>query len=700
MYVLIASFIDQKENKLIGLRFIDIDSDENNKESFDLTIEDTLADLADGSISICGVTNEDELYQLSYLASQFDIESGCLINDFRYIKLDDTTYADCLGKIYYANNPVELDNILAGRVLTEMDKEEDKSELEEENISVKEINQDDLSFYTKACGLGNYSKIALLTDKYLSKIDYGVSVEDELLKIRRAGRFLYSLPSKKIGCMNVCANRETGLYGICCISSEGEWVVLEPVYSQLETVRINTTTYIMGLKDNIWYLIDLKKKDSNILLSDIQDWFAINNADKKSGRLFIALDGNKDSGYYWYLVDKGGIKGRQIGCKMLLTDVLFAKGRSYAKLVDTVEFGDPRHGDTVIVSMKDYSMDSMLSFRRTIGQLSIPNNTNEEVVLYYNITCDATSGEIVYETDKGYKSVIRTFIEVNPDFISYLSLFYGLTPKDYSIDVKVRKHYEKRHQYTFMKVDVEVAEKVKELLTYFMNYTSAKVLSAYWNSLDMINLDVALNDLELSNFSHVCDCNDGIPLYVKILVIKNIDESSNFILLSRRKSKNIQVNTYELVQSGGYISDSLSSGVGLENILKLDVGYYPVKTNVVSQIKQEHNIKGIAPLDIVQKYKKTKFTIKHTTYRNVNTMKLVCSINRKTEEILEFSIMLKSYDGLDFKTSDVVMKKLEVDGHRDIEDVREHAKAYAKLMNESQPVLSGFYQSAFLLDVI
>lgn len=695
MYVLIASFIDQKVNKLIGLRFIDID--ENNKESFDLTVEDTLADLADGSISICGVTNEDELYQLSYLASQFDIESGLLLNDFRYIKLDDTTYADCLGKIYHAKSPAELDNILAGRILTEMDENEVEEEKKE---NVKEINQDDLSFYNKACGLGNYSNIASLTEKYISKIDYSTSVEDELLKIRRAGRFIYPLSSKKIGYLSVCKDIETHLYGICCISSEGEWVVLEPVYSQLETVRINTTTYIIGLRDNIWNLIDLKKKESNILLSDIQDWFAINNADKKSGRLFIALNGTKESGYYWYLVNKGGEKGRQIGCKMLLTDVLFAKGRSYAKLVDTVEFGDPRHGDTVIISMKDYSMDSMLSFRRTIGQMNVLNHTNEDVVLYYNITCDATSGEIIYETDKGYKSVIRTFIEVNPDFISYLSLFYGLTPKDNSVDVKVRKHYEKRHQYSFIKVDVEIAEKVKELLTHFMNYTSAKVLSAYWNSLEKIDLDIALEDLDISKFSYICDCNDEIPLYVKMIVIKNIDKSSNFVLLSRRKSKNIQVNTYELVQPGGYISESLSSGVGLENILNLNVGYYVTEIDSATQIEQEHNIKGIAPLDIVQKYKKTKFTIKHTTYRNVNTIKLVCSIYRKTEEVLNFSIILKSYDGLDFKTSDVVMKKLEIDGHRNIEDVREHAKAYSKLMNESQPVLSGFYQSAFLITII
>lgn len=705
MYVLIASFVNKEINKLVGLRFIDIDGKEN--KVFDLTIEDVLSNIADGSISICGVTNEDELYQLSYLSSQFDVDTGLLLNEMRYIKLDEIRYADSLGQIYEAKNPVDLDNIVSGRILTEMEEEvenlvEDKAEDKAGDKAEVKMSEEDSSNYGKACGLGDYKEVSYLTVKYFNKLDYGSFVEDELLKVRRAGRFNYKLSTKKTGVLKLCVNRETGLYGICCISDTSEWVILEPVYTQLETVKINTTTYIMGCKKDKWYLLDIRKKSFKemLLLEDIIDWFAVNNAEKKNGKLFVAQGGSKDTGYLWYLVDKGGVLGRQIGCKMLLTDVLFAKGRSYARLVDTVEFSDPRHGDIVLLNMKDYSMDSMLNFRRTLSQMTTPVVQNEDIVLYYNIVCDMTSGEIIYETDKGYKNVIRTFIDINSDFISYLALFYGVTPKDESIEVKVRKHLEQRHQYTFLNIDVETAEKVQQLLSYFTNYTSAKLLSSYWDSLDLndINADKALNDLDISTFKEISKCNDDKPLFVKLRMIKNKDESCYCIVLSRRNSKVIHIISNELVQKGGYISEDLKTSLTIENLLRLIPGSYKVNIENSMLTKQDHNVKGVAPLDIVQKYKKTKFSIKHTTYRNVNELSLNCNI--MNDEVVEFKLVLKTSDGLDFKTSDIVMKKLDTDNERKIEDVREHAKAYTKLMNESQPVLSGFYQTAFVVDII
>jgi hypothetical protein len=722
MVYLLASYYDG--DTLVGVRGIAVCNDIIG-QSFDATLDDIMEYIDAGKIEFYKVKTREDMERWAKYTSMFDVKTGDLINEVKYVKLTDTAFADCLGKVYHARNLAELDNFVMNHVFTNLDndeidvvkvekkaaeKEEEKatkSDSESETKAKKSTKKaskteksDDEKAYKEICGIGKYSDMRELTDKYLDEISFGPEITSQLLDKERVGRFNYDLADSKTGKVVPCVDKNTGLYGVCChdMYYDNIWVLLEPVYKQIETVQSNASVYVAALTTNDkWVFIDLKK---NTKSDEFIDWFSINNTPGKSGKLFMATTGDDRSGYQWHLMGKGLQVDRQIGCWMLLRDVLFAKGRGYAKLVNTIEFYDPRHGETVVVNMKDYTMDSMLNFRRAF-QNAPEKQDNEDVVLFYNVICDATTGCLQFETDKGFIESSMYFMDVTPDFITSLTSFLGASPKDVSTNLKVKRHMEARHQYIYQKLHVDVVSKFKYLMSSFANYTSAKILGSYWLYKKIDDLDTALGDLDITKFKAVSKCNDGKDLYYKGSIICHMDKSVDLISFVRRDGRIIRVeyNTL-LTENGEFTEESLSSTGMSEFVFKgKDEGIYDVNILNAEVVSHTNHVDSKPTYDIIQKYKNNKLSMKCTKYDNVVELKLNVSFDGLNSEDT-YNLYVKLYDGLRFKTSEVQMKKLDTEGKRDIIDVREHAKAYTKLMNENQPVLSGFHQTAFKCEVI
>lgn len=704
MLYLVASFIDVESNNIIGFRVINYNKENNKADKYiDITMEDLVEALNSNSVQVQRVKNEEDLKRWAKNVTVFDVKTSKILTEPRYVKLSDTMYSDCAGNIYNVRNAAELDNFIYNHVFTNLDADEN---IEDNGVSesvkknkVKRVKTEDYELYKKVCGIGNYDEILEQTLSYQDRIEYGEEIESELLDFDKAGRFNYPLSDKKDGKIIPCKDNMTGLYGVICLYEDKYWVLVEPKYVQLETVQSNTTTYVSGLRtDEYWVFIDIKK---NLYSDYYLDWISINNQPGKSGKLFVVTYGDSKKGYIWHLMGKNLQKDRQIGCPMVLTDVLFSRGRGYTKLVNTLEFFDPRHGETVQINLKDYSMDSMINFRREMNNKSLESSKNViETALYYNIICDVTTGEITLETDKEYKDSTIYFTDISSEFITSISLFVNATPKDEVLDVKVKRHMEQRHQYIYKKIDVETTFKLKSMLSHYATYSSAKVLGSYWTNNSIVTLDEAIKDLELSNYIKVTKCNDEKDLYYKGYLLVNTDNSVGLYSFFRREGRVIRCDYNVLIDN--YESESLSfDGLTSLDVDKLEKDrLYKVYLSGTEDMNIVEDEVGAPTYDIVQKYRKNKLSIKSTSYKRARLVKLNASLdNQNTDDDLNFKLFYKVSDGLSFKTSEVELSKLDANS-RNIEEVREHAKAYSKLMNENQPVLSGFHQTAFKCELV
>ena len=113
MLYLLASFYNTKSDSLVGLRVINVFDDGNIGEFFDVTKEDMLELIQNDKAELYKVKNEDDLERWCRYTSMFDVETGNLINDMKYVKLNDTCYADSLGNVHKARNLAELDNFVS-----------------------------------------------------------------------------------------------------------------------------------------------------------------------------------------------------------------------------------------------------------------------------------------------------------------------------------------------------------------------------------------------------------------------------------------------------------------------------------------------------------------------------------------------------------------------------------------------------------
>lgn len=707
MLYLLASFYDVDLDNLVGLRVINVSEDGSIGEFFDVTKEDMLSLINDGKVELYKVQNEKDMERWCRYTSMFNVNTGKLINDVKYVKLNDVTYADCLGKVYKARNLAELDNFVMNHKFTYLDGEvldggvEEKEEIKEnkpKKSSVKKEKSDDEVAYKTACAIGKYEVVKSLTEKYKDNISYGAEVQSRLLDIERVGRFNFILSDKKLGSIEPCMDNRTGLYGVCCVYDEYVWVLLEPVYKQLETVQSNTSTYVAVLNSNdMWEFIDIKKNNK---LGEFLDWLSINNAPGKNGKLFVAVSGDLRNGYVWKLVGKGLQLDRTIGCKMIRSDALFTMGRGYTKSVNTLEFYDPRHGETISINLKDYSMDSMMNFRGAFAKQK-EKKENEDLVLHYNIVCDATTGEISFETDKGFVDAHLNVLDINNEFITSISSFLGATPKDLVLEKKVKRHVETRHQYIYQKVEVDAVNKVKLLLSSFANYTSAKVLGNYWTYKNIDTIEKALDDITLDKFKAVSKSNDNNDIFYKGSIVVNLDKSVDLISFVRRSGRTIRVDYTNVLLPNGEYTEDLRTSEGFSDFIVANIKNVilnDIKIENVEVLKKSSDVSSKPTQDVVQKYKKNKLSIKCTEYKNVVDLKLSVNVNEDSDEL--FNIYIKLFDGLSFRTSEIEVTKLSPDGERKIEDVREHAKTYNKIMNENQPVISGFHVSAFKFEII
>lgn len=713
MLYLLASFYDVESDNLVGLRVINVDADGVIGEFFDVTKEDMLKLISEDKVELYKIYNEKDMNRWCKYTSMFNVKTGNLINDVRYVKLNDVTYADCLGKIYKARNLAELDNFVMNHKFTYLEgDEENMDDLKDKDLEktkkvkktvVKKEKSDDEMAYKSACAIGKYEKVKELTEKYKENISYGPEVQSHLLDIERAGRFNFILSDKKLGTIEPCRDDTTGLYGVCCVYDDYVWVILEPIYKQVETVQSNTSTYIAVINEKgLWEFIDIKKDNK---LGEFIDWISVNNAPGKNGKLFVVTSGDERNGYIWKLVGKGLTLDRQIGCHMIRSDALYSKGRGYTNCVNTLEFYDPRHGETILINLKDYSMDSMMNFRRTFSKQQ-EKSENEELVLYYNVTCDATTGEISFETDKGAVDARLDMLDINSEFITSITSFLGVAPKDLVLDKKVKRHIERRHQFIYQKVPVDNINTLKFLLSHFANYTSAKVLGNYWTYKNIDTIEKALDDVNLDKFKSVSKCNDGNEIYYKGSIVTHIDKSVDLISFVRRKGRVIRVDYTNILLPNGEYTEELKSSEGLSDFIVKnikDTVLNDISIEKVEVMNQSSDISSKPTQDIVQKYKKNKLSLKCTEYKNVVELKLGIKIDNNLEsESLDdlYNIYLKLYDGLSFRTSEIKVTKLSPDDERTIEDVREHAKTYNKIMNENQPVISGFHVSAFKFEII
>lgn len=698
MIYLLASFVDsQNNNELKGFRCINV-TESGISKHFDLELK-YLIDLVEcNKLEVFKVSNRFDLETWAELVSMFDINTKECLNEIRYVKLSDTEYVDCLGKRYTARNLAELDNFVSEHEFTNIDS---SSDIEDEGnqkpvkkSKAAKVRSDDEIIYKDACGLGNYEVVSQLTEKYLEFLDSSEDVEIELLDIKRVGRFSLKLSDKKEGVLKPCKDRRTGLYGVCCVFDTYTWVILEPVYLHVETVQSGSSCYVAGYTDkNYWEFIDIKKRKKS---TKVLDWCSINNLTGKNGKLFVALSGNLSNGYKWYLMGKGLEIDRQIGCSMLLTDALFTNIRGYTKQTNTIEFYDPRHGDGVVINLKDYSMDCMFNFRKSLTDK--PDKSDEEVALYYNIVCDVTSGEIMFLTDKQYLEGTIVLTDINADFITSITGFLKASPKCETKDIKVKRHMAKRTQYTFQKVNVDLAMKFKEFLSCFVGYTSGKLLGTYWVYSEITDLDTAISDMQTDNYDKITVCDDGKDLYVKLCLLKYTDKSIGFYVLTRRPGKIIRVEYTTLVDSCCAVNEALDTALSIGNINIIDNKVCRIYVHDSIEELVSNNVESKPTLDIVQLYRKNKQSLKWTAYRKMTKLKLLCGLSKEdTPDILE--VYLTTYDGLDFRTYEEGFSEVTEEDRNDINVVRKHVKIYNKLMDENHILLSGYHGSAFKVTI-
>lgn len=699
MIYLLASFIDRNNNDaIVGFRCVNVKKD-NIGHYFDLEIKNLVDLVESGKLEVFNVKNKFDLEDWAKYVTVFDVNTYECLNEMKYVKLSDTEYIDCLGKRYTVRNLAELDNFASSHIFTNLDdKEEMKVKAKPKSKSKKDRTDDEVIF-KDICGLNYYAKIRDLTDKYVEFLDYSDDVEIELLDMPKAGRFSYKLSDKKEGKLKVCKDRRTGLYGVCCNFDKYVWVILEPKYKQLETVQSGSTTYVAAFTEQeYWEFIDLKK---DIKSERALEWCSISNMPGKNGKLFVALSGGLKAGYKWYVMGKGLKVDRQIGCSMLLTDALFTSIRGYTKLASTIEFYDPRHGESILINLKDYSMEGMMNFKKSFTTKEEGSNKEKEVVLYYNIVCDSTVGEINFMTDKNYLEGTITLTDIDNEFINNLSVFLNATPKCETLDVKVKRHVAKRTHYTYQKIDVDLALKVKKFLSTFAAFTSAKILGLYWSFREIDSLDKAIADIELDKYKVLTVCDDGKELYIRAGLFTHLDNSIDLILFTRRCGRLIRVEYMNLVDSSGSYKDELETSLGMQKLETLELErskYYDLEVQDVIELSTDKDVAEKPTIDIVQTYKKSKLTLKCTTYRKMTKCKIIVKVMGFEDEL---GVYLTSFDGLDFKTSEYGIEdlKLKVEDRNDIEKVREYVKVYNKVLNENQPLIGGYHAAAFNIRV-
>lgn len=699
MIYLLASFIDRENNDaIVGFRCVNVTED-NIGHYFDLEIKNLIDLVESGKLEVFNVKTKYDLEDWARYVTVFDVKTHECLNDIKYVKLSDTEYIDCLGKRYKVRSVAELDNFAYSHIFTNLDdvKDEDSIAKKKGKAKSKKDRTDDEVIFKDVCGLSYYETIKDLTDDYKDFLDYSEDVEIELLDMPKAGRFNYKLSDKKEGKLKVCKDRRTGLYGVCCVFDKYVWVVVEPKYLQLETVQSGSTTYVVALSEKeYWEFIDIKK---NIKSERALEWCSVSNMVGKNGKLFVALSGGMKSGYKWYLMGKGLKIDRQIGCNMILTDALFTNIRGYTKLANTIEFYDPRHGESIIINLKDYSMEGMMNFKKSFTKEE--KKEEKEVVLYYDIVCDVTVGEINFMTDKGYLEGTITFTDIDIDFIHNLSIFLNATPKQNTLDVKVKRHMAKRTHYTYQKIDVDLALKVKKFLSSYAAYTSAKVLGLYWSYMGIESLEQAIKDIAIENYSLLTYCDDGKELYIKLDLITHSDSSIDLLIFTRRVGRLIRVEYVNLVDSLGNYKEEYKTSAGFQDIALMELKNGKCYLLDVKQVVEVGMRNGVAEkpiVDIVQTYKKSKLTLKCTTYRKETECKVICGI---ADFAGELRVYLTSYDGLDFKTSEYGIEdiKLNMEDRADITKVREYVKIYNKVLNENQPLLGGYHAAAFKIKV-
>ena len=730
MIYLLASFVDStKNNELKGFRCINV-TESGISKHFDLELK-YLVDLVEaGKLEIFKVKNRFDLESWASLVSMFDINTKDCLNEIRYVKLSDTEYVDCLGKRYTARTLAELDNFVSDHEFTNLENSEDGGEPgvvsgesgdegagtaagaeagkpKKSKAKAKKDRSDEEIIYRDNCGLGNYDIVAELTEKYGEFLDSSDDVEIELLDIKRVGRFSLKLSDKKEGVLKPCKDRRTNLYGVCCAYDSYVWVIVEPVYLSVESVQSGSSCYVAGYSEKgYWEFIDIKKRKKS---EKVLDWCSTNNLPGKTGKLFVAMSGNLKIGYKWYLVGKGMEIDRQIGCSMVLTDALFTNIRGYTKHTNAIEFYDPKHGDGVVINLKDYSMDCMFNFRKSLSDK--PSDSEEEVVLYYDIICDSTSGEIYFVTDKQYMEGTIVLTDINGDFITSVTGFLKATPKCETKEIKVKRHMAKRTQYTFQKVNVDLALKFKDFLSCFVGYTSAKLLGAYWVYSEITELDAAIADMQTDMYDKITVCDDGKDFYAKLCLLRYTNKSLGLFVFTRRTGKIIRVEYASLMDNMSIINENLDTALSIGNI---DIPDNKICRLFVSESLEEsvkHNVESKPTVDIIQLYRKNKQSLKWTAYRKVTELKLLCSLKGTeigaVESGLEagsvaeesstdaLEVYLTTYDGLDFRTYEEGFSEITEEDRSDIEVVRKHVKIYNKLMDENRILLSGYHGSAF-----
>lgn len=492
--------------------------------------------------------------------------------------------------------------------------------------------------------------------------------------------------------------------------AEGEtdrWTVVPERYRHINVLP-NGIAFCMK-PDGEMSLFNIKKSEEITKVSNkpIRDYLMVATASKN--QFLVGAANEPGVTCYWSVMGKDLQPTKEIACKMALDSQIFSKNRIYKGTLGFAEFID-RNGMGVIMSLKDYSYDSRMTFGPKTRITSDPIETAVPTTATLNF--DMTSGKVTLDTDLGTTSIVGTYTNVSNGALKYFdTLIDSVHTLPIDEELKIRRHTEVHKTCKYVSIPYEKASALAGILQMFEDCTDLDSLTAYLFISGHKTLDSVIKEFDPTNFMQICDGDatkgsEPITFLGKFLGLDlsqyNAGQAGQVYGFFRRTGTGISMVCTKLFE-GGITSDEQKITTKTDNIADLIslVASQGVQTKVYDltitntlPVGEQPDVplkQGAIPAYIRDKYAKVGTNL-YDAKTHLRVIGLNLAVNGRATTFMYY---IGISDGLEFNYN----RNLKDIGDNEGKSTAEIASLHSKVFDANKPILSSKLVSVFTIEV-